>query len=203
MKYSLLLYIYTKTKTYITLNSYLNFRLKWIPYNKFKNVEYLNKGGFGTIYKAIWSNNNVDEEVILKCHDNLNENLNEFLIEWKYHESCLNYDEIIYFYGFTKSPDTLKYMAVMDYANKGNLRGNLTRIVESGWDKKLCMLYEIISGLKKIHNQNLIHHDFHDGNILNHNEDKIFICDLGLCQPVKSLLKEHNIYGVVPFMAPE
>ncbi|GBC52454.1 kinase-like domain-containing protein [Rhizophagus irregularis DAOM 181602=DAOM 197198] len=94
-------------------------------------------------------------------------------------------------------------MAIMDYANKGNLRGNLTRIIESGWGHKLCMLYEIISGLNWIHNQNLIHHDFHDGNILNHNESQIFISDLGLCQPVKSLLKKHNIYGVVPFMAPE
>jgi serine/threonine protein kinase len=55
--------------------------LKWIPYNKFKNVEYLNEGGFGTIYKAIWLNNDEDEEVILKCHKNLNENLNEFLKE--------------------------------------------------------------------------------------------------------------------------
>jgi hypothetical protein len=52
-------------------------KLRWIPYNKFKNVEYLDKGGFGTIYKANWLNN----EVILKCHNDLNENLNEFLNE--------------------------------------------------------------------------------------------------------------------------
>ncbi|RGB38829.1 hypothetical protein C1646_755238 [Rhizophagus diaphanus] len=32
--------------------------LKWIPYNKFKNIEYLNEGGFGIIYKATWLNNN-------------------------------------------------------------------------------------------------------------------------------------------------
>ncbi|RGB43421.1 kinase-like domain-containing protein [Rhizophagus diaphanus] len=127
------------------------------------------------------------------------------MILWKYHESCLNSNEIIYFYGFTKNPDTLKYMAVMNYANNGNLRENLTRIIKSGWGQKLCMLYEIISGLGDIHEKNLIHCDFHDGNILKHNnenEDKIYISDLGLCQPVKSLLKEHNIYGVVPFMAP-
>uniref|UniRef100_U9TK11 Protein kinase domain-containing protein n=1 Tax=Rhizophagus irregularis (strain DAOM 181602 / DAOM 197198 / MUCL 43194) TaxID=747089 RepID=U9TK11_RHIID len=36
-------------------------------------------GGFGTIYKAIWLKNNGSKEVILKCHKNLNENLNEFL----------------------------------------------------------------------------------------------------------------------------
>jgi hypothetical protein len=37
------------------LNKFISEKnLKWIPYNKFKNVEYLDKGGFGTIYKAIW-----------------------------------------------------------------------------------------------------------------------------------------------------
>ena len=28
--------------------------IEWIEYDRFKNVEYLAKGGFGTIYKAIW-----------------------------------------------------------------------------------------------------------------------------------------------------
>ncbi|UZO20542.1 uncharacterized protein OCT59_012965 [Rhizophagus irregularis] len=93
-------------------------RLKWIPYNKFKTVEYFNEGGFGTIYKATWLKNNKDKEVILKCHKNLNENLNEFLKEWKYHTSILYSNDIIYFYGFTEDPNTLKYMVVMDYANK-------------------------------------------------------------------------------------
>ncbi|CAB5369183.1 unnamed protein product [Rhizophagus irregularis] len=81
-------------------------------------------------------------EVVLKCHNNLNENLNEFLSEWKYNRSCSNSFNIIYYYGFTKNPDTLKYMAVMDYANKGNLRGNLSRIVKSGWSQKLYMFFK-------------------------------------------------------------
>jgi serine/threonine protein kinase len=94
-------------------------------------------------------------------------------------------------------------MAVMHYANNGNLRRNLTRIINNNWYQKLFMLYKIIAGLDKIHKQNLIHCDFHDGNILNHNRSKIFISDLGLCQPVKSFLKKYDIYGVIPFMAPE
>ncbi|RGB38133.1 kinase-like domain-containing protein [Rhizophagus diaphanus] len=101
-------------------------------------------------------------------------------------------------------------MVVMEYANKGNLRENLTRIVENNWNQKLHMLYEIISGLSEIHRENLIHCDFHDGNILNHDDnhnydskDKIYISDLGLCQPVRSFLKKYDIYGVIPFMAPE
>ncbi|RGB24041.1 kinase-like domain-containing protein, partial [Rhizophagus diaphanus] len=165
----------SKINSYVLLNSYLNFRvndfilekrLRWIPYNKFKNVEYLNEGGFGTIYKAIWLKNNRNEEyededeeyeeVILKCHKNLNENLNEFLKEWKYHTSVLSSNDIIEFYGFTEDPNTSKYMVVMYYANKGNLRENLTRIVNN-WNQKLYMLYEIISGLNNIHEKNLIH----------------------------------------------
>ncbi|PKY27028.1 kinase-like protein, partial [Rhizophagus irregularis] len=180
-------------------------RLRWIPYNKFKNVEYLNEGGFGIIYKATWLIKNYKHrDVILKCHKNLNENLDEFLKEWEYHMKCLvSSSAIIEFYGFTKDPNTSKYMVVMDYANKGNLRENLTRIVKNNWNQKLLMLYKMISGLKRIHNQKLTHCDFHDGNILNHNESVIYISDLGLCQPVKSGLKKYDIYGVIPFMAPE
>ena len=33
---------------------YTNQILEWIPYSRFKNIEYIDKGGFGTIYKAIW-----------------------------------------------------------------------------------------------------------------------------------------------------
>ncbi|PKY36569.1 hypothetical protein RhiirB3_459498, partial [Rhizophagus irregularis] len=95
--------------------------LRWFPYNKFKNVEYFNEGGFGTIYKAIWLKNNrngedeedddeEDEEVILKCHKNLNEDLNEFLKEWEYHTSVISSEDIIEFYGFTEDPNTSKYM---------------------------------------------------------------------------------------------
>ncbi|GBC40615.1 kinase-like domain-containing protein [Rhizophagus irregularis DAOM 181602=DAOM 197198] len=178
-------------------------KLKWIPYDKFKNVEYLDKGGFSTIYKANWLYDNNDNEVILKLHNNLSENLDEFLNEWKYHEYCLSSYDIIYYYGFTKDPETLKYMMVIDYANKGNLRGNLARIIKSNWNQKLYILFEIISGLNDIHKQKLVHCDFHDGNILNHNESKIYISDLGLCKPVESFLKKYNIYGVIPFMAPE
>ena len=28
--------------------------LEWIPYNRLKNIKYLDKGGFSTVYEAIW-----------------------------------------------------------------------------------------------------------------------------------------------------
>ncbi|RGB38673.1 kinase-like domain-containing protein, partial [Rhizophagus diaphanus] len=124
--------------------------------------------------------------------------------------------DIINLFGFTKTSDTLNYMVVMDYANKGNLRENLTKVIKCNWEQKLNMLYKIISGLYKIHEQDLIHCDLHDGNVLNHSNKKdekeeenvddnnlVFVSDLGLCQPVKSSLKKGEVYGVIPFMAPE
>ncbi|CAB5365023.1 unnamed protein product [Rhizophagus irregularis] len=95
--------------------------------------------------------------ILMREDLNLNENLNEFLKEWEYHTNVLSSNDIIEFYGFTKDPNTSKYMVVMYYANKGNLRENLTRIVVNNWNQKLDMLYRIISGLnlmKKCWNEN-------------------------------------------------
>ena len=38
--------------------------IRWIPFDKFRNVEYLAKGGFGEVHKATWINE--DYEVVLK-----------------------------------------------------------------------------------------------------------------------------------------
>ncbi|GBB91016.1 hypothetical protein RclHR1_01810019 [Rhizophagus clarus] len=135
--------------------------LKWIPYNHLKNFRYLVKGGFSIVLKAIWKYKNNDMEVVLK-----------YSTKYELHCNCLSSNAIIYIYGFTKHPETLNYMIVMDYANKGNLRGNLTEIIKGGWKQRLYMLFKIISGLNEIHNQNLIHCDFHDGNILIHKDKK-------------------------------
>src|ERR1700733_1039464 len=100
-------------------------------------------------------------------------------------------------------------MAIMDYANEGNLRGCLSKIIKNNWKQKLHMLYKIIAGLYEIHKQNLIHCDFHDGNILNHSKNginEVYISDLGLSRHEylkTNSLEEDSIYGVVPFMAPE
>ncbi|GES80308.1 kinase-like domain-containing protein [Rhizophagus clarus] len=182
--------------------------LKWIPFNKFKNIECLDERGFNTIYKAIWEYKHENKEVVLKYANNLNENLDKSLNRWKYHINCLDSYEIINLYGFTKNPTTLNYMAVIDYANRGSLRKNLTKIIEYNWKQKLYILYKIISVLNEIHKKGLIHCDFHSGNILIHKdkedeEDKIYISGLELCQPINYIHNDDDIYSVLPYVAPE
>ena len=92
----------------------------------------------------------------------------------------------------------------MDYIEEGSLRKNLPKIVKDNWYYKLLKLYKIITGLKGIHHNNLIHCDFHDGNILNFDKSS-YISDLGLCRSANYFqsFKKDDIYGVIPFMAPE
>jgi hypothetical protein len=74
--------------------------LEWIEYDKFEDVEYLAKGGFGTTFKAIWKegyiygwdyyyNNNQwrrrgETKVALKCLHNSQDITTEFLKEVRY-----------------------------------------------------------------------------------------------------------------------
>src|ERR1041384_1197820 len=95
---------------------------------------------------------------------------------------------LISFYGITKDPETNNFMMVMGYASNGNLRQYLNNNFNSfTWKEKLYNLRIIIVGLERIHNNGLIHHDFHCGNILNDEQSKNstypYITDFGLCRP--------------------
>ncbi|POG67856.1 kinase-like domain-containing protein, partial [Rhizophagus irregularis DAOM 181602=DAOM 197198] len=64
----------------------------------------------------------------------------------------------------------------------------------------------IANGLKDIHSQGLIHHDFHCGNILNGVDNYTFITDLGLCRPANVIPSQDEykkMFGVLPYVAPE
>ena len=66
--------------------------IEWVEYNRFENVEYLAKGGFGTTYKAIWKDGYLEynyknnqfirsekgHPVALKCLHNLQDITVEF-----------------------------------------------------------------------------------------------------------------------------
>ncbi|EXX66957.1 Bck1p [Rhizophagus irregularis DAOM 197198w] len=163
----------------------------------------MTKGGYGIIYKATWLINN--ETVILKRFENSKNNNKYFLNELKSNQlidKVNNY--IIQIYGFTKDPELEDYILIMEYASKGDLhkylQNNFTNIT---WkNHKLRILRLISAGLDNIHDNKFIRRDFHSGNILL----DVFqwkIGDLGLSQSENSESSNNEIYGVIPYIAPE
>jgi serine/threonine protein kinase len=59
-----------------------------------------------------------------------------------------------------------------------------------------------ILSLYSIHNKNFIHRDIHSGNILCSSTISL-IGDLGLSQPANYTSSNNEIYGVIPYIAPE
>ena len=64
--------------------------IRWIPFDEFKNIEYLAKGGFGEVHKATWINyydsfdeEYGDQEVVLERIHNLNDKIVDILKEVK------------------------------------------------------------------------------------------------------------------------
>ena len=55
--------------------------IRWIPFDEFKNIEYLAKGGFGEVHKATWIDGH--RKVILERIHNSNDKIVDILKEVK------------------------------------------------------------------------------------------------------------------------
>ncbi|POG70628.1 kinase-like domain-containing protein [Rhizophagus irregularis DAOM 181602=DAOM 197198] len=107
---------------------------------------------------------------------------------------------------------------VLEYAEGGNFNNYLDKNYENfDWLSGLKVLTNVIKGLSEIHQKQMVHRDFHVGNILfirystyssRHNIHKdnddydACISDMGLCKKIDDI-NETSIYGVMPYVAPE
>ncbi|EXX61131.1 Tpk2p [Rhizophagus irregularis DAOM 197198w] len=198
-------------------HSYISKTLEWIPYDRFCDIKYIAKGGFGKVYRAkwidgyivkwdiynrIWERNGQLKFVALKSLNNSKDINSKFINEAMLHYKIVDSDKIIKFYGITQEPETKNYVMVLDYAQYGSLRNYLDEnYKELSWNYKFSYLKYLASGLEHIHKNELIHRDLHPGNLLVSNYAKI--ADMGLCKPVNSENTKNGIYGVLPYIAPE
>ncbi|RHZ78466.1 hypothetical protein Glove_164g32 [Diversispora epigaea] len=193
--------------------------MEWIPYDRFKDVKKIGKGGFGTIHYARWIDIENQQwkrypkykEVALKKFDNfvnLNDVLNEMEIHLKIYTRSNNITSIR-FYGITQDPETHSYMMVLQYAKDGNLREYLKiNFNNINWKLKLYNLQDLSDWLRNIHESDIVHQDLHPGNILSSNfkSDYIMISDFGLSKLIganPNNPEKKNIFGVLPYIAPE
>ncbi|RHZ46204.1 hypothetical protein Glove_629g10 [Diversispora epigaea] len=184
--------------------------VEWIPYAQFEDIKYIDKGGYGKIYLAIWKEGKIKKWNIQQNQWERSGNyrvalksLNEIL-QFKNHLK-FKIPRIILCLGITQDPETKNYMFVMPFMEGGNLRKFLkSNFSKLSWLDKLYNLYLISRGLNYIHNvTNLIHRDFHIGNILSHDHKWCWITDLGLSKPADETDSKRKVFGVIPYIAPE
>ncbi|RGB34000.1 kinase-like domain-containing protein [Rhizophagus diaphanus] len=204
--------------TQLSAHKYTTSALEWIPYNRFYNIKYIAKGGFGKVYKANWIdgyihkwnkyNNNWERQdknmfVALKSL-NYSKNITlELMNEMIFHHEVEFDHGSVKFYGITQDPETKNYVMVLEYADDGSLRKYLdVNFNKLNWKSKIICINEIITELEFIHENNLIHRDLHIGNILKF-QYKTAITDMGLCKPANCNTQKNHIYGVLPYIAPE
>ncbi|RGB25986.1 kinase-like domain-containing protein [Rhizophagus diaphanus] len=184
--------------------------LEWIPYENFKNVTYITRGGFSHIYSADWpgyirywdiENQNwkrTSEKVVLKILNKSFNAITDFLDEVKSHLE-IYISNIIQCYGITQDPKTSNYVMILEYCENGNLNDYLNEnYIDYGL--KIDHLLQISRGILYIHNAGKVHRDLHPGNILFNNTP--YISDFGMCKSAKNENKE-KIYGILPYVAPE
>ncbi|RIA91536.1 kinase-like domain-containing protein [Glomus cerebriforme] len=206
--------------------SYTCGRIEYIPYEKFENIEFIAKGGFSKIYKANWIDN-PNEVVLKKLNNSKNitpKELNELKVFCDYHEKPIprlssNISNISKYFGITQDPNTQDFMIIMAYYNLGDLTNYINNnFYDMSWYSKLGHLRNIIDGLINIHYANIIHRDFHSGNIFFHidlkdlneyrleklGKPRIIIGDLGISKSATESTDDNNEnYGIIPYMAPE
>src|SRR3954452_14678381 len=131
-----------------------------------------------------------------------------FLFQLKiYYHLALNKSNynINQYYGITQNPSTQNFMIIMNYYKLGDLTCYITNdFFNTSWNDKLEKLFYIISGLKDIHNANIIHKDYYSGNIFITSISSV-TGDLGISKSAieSSDDNDNEIYGIIPYVAPE
>ncbi|EXX51993.1 kinase-like domain-containing protein [Rhizophagus irregularis DAOM 181602=DAOM 197198] len=200
--------------------------LEWIPYDRFYNIKYVAKGGFGKVYSAIWKDGHIshwnlsknswerrgsNKHVALKSLNNSQNITLDFINEIIPHVELILPNQYIGYYGISQDPDTKDYIIVLTYA--GKLQNYFKRKApynrKQPFDLKLrrriIALLDIVNGLKKIHEKEILHRNLHVGNILVFKKIA-YITDMGLCKPTNYKefnITDNSVYGVLPYVAPE
>ncbi|CAG8590845.1 8050_t:CDS:2, partial [Racocetra fulgida] len=165
--------------------------IEWIPYSNI-NIDKnpIAKGHNSKVFIGKWEESiNIVLKVLKESKNFKSEFLNEFNIHYKCLGKCA-----IPFYGLTEHMQG--YAMVLKRAIHGDLRMYINKN-KLTWPNKIEILSSIAKSLHRLHELNIIHRDFHCGNILIDDDAKVFISDFGISR------SDGSIIGVLPYIAPE
>ncbi|RIB24094.1 kinase-like domain-containing protein, partial [Gigaspora rosea] len=179
--------------------------IEWIPFDRLSVVEEIGKGRFCSVYKAFWLDG-IRREVE-KINDDSYKRAREISSTVALKTLSEGSLKELKIYGITQTNKN-EYFMVLQYADNGNLSRFLrVNFQEVNWKIKLKLLFDISKDLYRIHEAGYIHANFHSGNIL---QDigigkylQSYIANLRLSKKTNENDSEDEIYGVMPYVAPE
>ncbi|CAJ0759204.1 12571_t:CDS:2 [Entrophospora sp. SA101] len=173
------------------LNDALHYKLiKSIPYVELEDLTKVDCGKFGSISVAYWPK--IRKKVAVKRllafgeDDSANK---KFVHELQIQKRVEYHDNIIRILGISQDPCNKDRLLVLQYAKDGNLRDYLARKHSTlTWNDKFKIAFGIADGLNCLHDENIVHCDFHSRNILIDNgEPKI--ADFGISKSLDTMSK--------------
>ncbi|CAG8453994.1 13965_t:CDS:2 [Acaulospora morrowiae] len=116
--------------------------IEWIPFEKFKDVTYLSKGGFGSVSKAVWPEGYIigwnkeliripNVNVCLKRLDNSVNISPEFLQEVQNQLKLRAKSATVPVYGLSRDPVSNDYIIVTSYSEHQSIRDTILKSFES------------------------------------------------------------------------
>jgi len=156
------------------------------------------RGGFGKVYKAMWSEN----PVVIKVISAFSEEEKEGIIHEAVLTLRLSHRHVVKLFGITQVKP-MKLGIVMEVAEHGSLERQIGQI---HGDKLLKIALGIIDGLTYVHSQKVIHRDIKPRNILmfGTSDDMIpKIADFGVSKLIETAVVTLTRVGEELYMAPE
>ena len=186
--------------------------------NGYKFISFINKGGFGAVYKGekngkYYAIKIFHEEYILREFKKYGEENNRLQREIDIMKSVSHKYLIKYVDDFVSEDEAGKsYFLVMEFIDGTNLREVLNKHEKLQEAKSIEIFKQILEGLQYLHNirgensgTGIIHRDLKPENILLQRNGEIKIVDFGISKVIDftSLTSTGEIFGTGPYMSPE
>ncbi len=164
---------------------------------RYKIIEQLGSGGFGTVYLALdtW----LAQEVAIKVPHNQKEELFDLLKEARL-QANLRHENIATLLTVDRQEGI--FFMVIEYVKGSTLSEIIKKRGPLSVDESLYYLSQILRGVAFAHKHSVIHRDLRPSNILISEEGKVKITDFGTSVLLEGPYATTRI-GSPPYMAPE